>query len=389
MRPGLFPALLVAFCGFSGPVEAQGPPYTFVKLQVPGSIYTDATGINNSGHVVGTYYTSDFTRHGYVFDGNTYTTVDFPGAVHTFLFGIDASGRAVGSYSLSNSGGPWHSLMVEDGNFSSFDFPNRETDARAINGVGRIVGIYNSGPGTPDTGYLKIDDSYESISVSGATHTYALGINDASKIVGSYAGADGVLRGFMQNGPTLSTINFPLATQTFVGGINNADAMIGWSQKGSNAPRGFLMSGSRMRAFDVNLPGAVNGQPQALNDPGQVVGNYFSPECPLSCGFLATPQIGGVPACDQTLSLQYFAGTLTMRFVGLKTSAPFAWRVSLLALNTAVPLWSVALPAVPSPASRDVPFSFPAVGWVFGVSILSNAAGEAICADFAVVNTSI
>jgi uncharacterized membrane protein len=138
-RQGLGVALLVTFCGLTRPVEAQGPPYAFVKLQYPGSIYTDATGINNSGRVVGTYYLLDGMRHGYVFDGSTYTTVDFPGARHTFLFGIDVSGRTVGSYSLSSTGGPWHSLMVEGGNFTSFDFPNRETDARAINGVGRIV----------------------------------------------------------------------------------------------------------------------------------------------------------------------------------------------------------------------------------------------------------
>jgi hypothetical protein len=376
----------VAFCGFTRPVEAQGPPYTFVKLQYPGSIYTDATGINNSGHVVGTYYLPDGLRHGYVFDGSTYTTVDFPGAAHTFLFGIAPSGRTVGSYSLSIGGGFWHSLIEEDGNFTSFDFPNRETDARAINGAGRIVGIYNTGAGTPDTGYLKIDDSYESVSVANSQHTYALGINDASKISGSYVGSDGMLHGFLQTSGAVANINFPLANQTFVGGINNADAIVGWSQKGSNPTRGFVVSGTRLRAFDVNLPGAVGGQPQALNDSGQVVGNYFSPECLLGCAFLATPQLGGVPVCDQTLSLLYGGGTLTLRFTGLRTSMPLTWNVSLFALNTSLPLWSRSLPAIPSSVSLDVPFSVPPVGPVVGVSLFSNAAGEAICADFSAVN---
>lgn len=359
-----------------------------MKLQYPGAIYTDASGINNAGQVVGTYYLPDGMRHGYVYDGGTYTSVDFPGAMHTFLFGIGVSGRAVGSYSLSVGGTPWHSLISDHGNFTSFDFPNRETDARAINTAGRIVGIYNSGPGTPDTGYLKIDDSYESISVPGAQHTYPFGINDSGKVTGSYVGGDGILHGFLQSGGTISTINFPLATQTFVGGINNADAIVGWSQKGSNVPRGFLVSGTRMRAFDVSLPGALTSQPQALNDSGQVVGNYVSPDCLNGCGFLATPQLGGVPACDQTLSLFYGGGMLTMRFAGVRSSAPFTWNVSLIALNTSLTLWSRALPALTSPVSLDVPFSFPPVGPVIGVSLFTNAAGEAVCADFAVVNTS-
>src|SRR6185436_2714539 len=77
MARGLWLVLLVALFGFARPADAQGPPYTFVKLQFPGSVYTDATGINNSGRVVGTYYSADGKRHGYVYDGNTYTTIDF------------------------------------------------------------------------------------------------------------------------------------------------------------------------------------------------------------------------------------------------------------------------------------------------------------------------
>jgi hypothetical protein len=389
MQRGLCLALLVAFCGFSRPAAAQGSPYTFTKLQVPGSVYTDATGINNSGKVVGTYYASDGLRHGYVFDGSTYTTIDYPGAQHTFLFGIDASGRTVGSYSLSVGGTPWHSLVREGGNFTAFDYPNRETDARGINGAGRIVGVYNSGPGTPDFGYLKIDDAYESISVQGSQHVGAFGINDANKISGSYMSADGLWHGFLQTGGNLTTVNVPLASQTFVGGINNADTVVGWSQKGSNAPRAFLLSGFRLRTFDVNLPGVIAAsQAQALNDSGQVVGNYYGSGCPNGCGFLATPQVGGVPACDQSLTLQYSAGTLKMKFAGFRTSAPYTWSVLLFALNTWVPVGSATLQPVSPAVAFETSFAFPAVGNVVGLSMFTGATGEVACADFATVNAT-
>ena len=111
-------------------------------------------------------------------------------------------------------------------------------------------------------------------------------------------------------------------------------------------------------------------------------------DCPNGCGFLATPQIGGLGRCDQTLTLKYAGSTLTMG-LGLRTSIPFTWSVSLFALNTAIPLWSVPIPSVSPAVSFDVPFAgFPAVGQVFGVSALSAPTGEVVCADFATVLTS-
>jgi hypothetical protein len=386
-RRSLASALLIAFFGLSRSASAQGLPYTFVKLQVPGSVYTDATGVNNSGRVVGTYYGADGIRHGYVYDGTTYTTVDYPGALHTFLFGIDAAGRTVGSYSVASGNGPWHSMIVDSGNFTSFDFPSRESDARAINAGGRIIGIYNSGPGTADTGYMKVGNIFTNVSVPAAQHTYAFGINDAGKVSGSYVGADGLLHGFLKSGTTFGTVNFPSTTQTFIGGINNADAMVGWSQRGVNAPSGFLVTGLRLRAIDFDLQGASGGQPQALNDGGQVVGNYSSTECPQGCAFLATPRTDILPSCDQALSMQYAAGTLKMKFAALRTSVPFTWTVLVYALNAQLTLWSGPLAAVSPAFTFDVPLAFPAVGPVVGLSTLSRANGDVICADYAGVNT--
>ena len=124
-------AIFMAFVGATRTAGAQGPPYSFTKIQVPGSSSTDAGGINTSGQVVGTYRNADGTFHGFVFDGTTYSTVDFPGASFTYLFGIDASGRAVGSYSLINGLGPYHGFQVKNGTFDTFDFPDRETDGPA------------------------------------------------------------------------------------------------------------------------------------------------------------------------------------------------------------------------------------------------------------------
>jgi len=68
---------------------ASGPAWavdvTVTSLDVPGAAFTSADDINASGHVVGWHHPSFFpnNRHGYVYDGSTYTTLDFPGADRT------------------------------------------------------------------------------------------------------------------------------------------------------------------------------------------------------------------------------------------------------------------------------------------------------------------
>ena len=57
---------IVALCGFAQAAFAEGPPYTFTKIQVPGAVRTEASGINNAGQIAGTYWSSDGTVHGFV-----------------------------------------------------------------------------------------------------------------------------------------------------------------------------------------------------------------------------------------------------------------------------------------------------------------------------------
>jgi hypothetical protein len=39
---------------------------TFTQIDAPGAILTGASGINNSGAIVGDYITPDFRRHGFL-----------------------------------------------------------------------------------------------------------------------------------------------------------------------------------------------------------------------------------------------------------------------------------------------------------------------------------
>jgi probable HAF family extracellular repeat protein len=381
-------AICAAVLGAARIGYAQGPPYSFVRLQYPDALVTEAHGVNNSGHVVGTYYSQDGKPHGFKYDGVNYTTVDFPGAPFNYVFGVNAAGDMVGGYSTQTGIGPYHGFLFKagTGSFSTVDFPGQETDGRAINSSGTIVGIYDAAFGQPDHGWSKIGDTFESIDVDGARHTYVFGINDAGRISGTYADSNGRLHGWRRTGSTFSFIDFPGAYNTLVGGTNNSDTVVGWADLATKRS-GFVLSGLSFRVFDAAFPGVTATMPGAINDSGQIVGRYYSPDCPGSCAFLATPAPSAPKVCDQSMTLDYANNTLTNHF-SIATSTPLQWSVYLVALNTPIQLWTTPIPVVSPTLNFSVPLAgFPSVGPVFGLSILATPSGDAVCADFAYKNT--
>src|SRR4051812_28330883 len=89
-------------------------PLTFTQIDYPGSLSTDARGINNDGDIVGSYDSS----HGYLLSGGIFTTIDRPGALETRLKGINNAGQIVGTYNNEA-----HSFVLSGGTFTTIDFP--------------------------------------------------------------------------------------------------------------------------------------------------------------------------------------------------------------------------------------------------------------------------
>jgi len=83
---------------------AHATPYDFTTINVPGSYYTTAYGINNAGTVVGSYNdASGAPDHGFLYSGGNFATIDVPGAYATQVLGINNAGQIVGSYEDSRS----------------------------------------------------------------------------------------------------------------------------------------------------------------------------------------------------------------------------------------------------------------------------------------------
>lgn len=68
------------------------------KLNYPGSTFTQALGENNAGQVVGTYNDAKGNPHGFIYDNGAFHSIDVPSASGTVVNGINDAGRIVGFY---------------------------------------------------------------------------------------------------------------------------------------------------------------------------------------------------------------------------------------------------------------------------------------------------
>src|SRR5262245_43253210 len=82
--------------GLAGDAKAQ-QTYSFSTLDVPGSVHTEALGIDDLGQIVGGFV-DNTGGHGFLLDNGTYTTLD------VWATGINDSGQILGLGGLLDNG---------------------------------------------------------------------------------------------------------------------------------------------------------------------------------------------------------------------------------------------------------------------------------------------
>lgn len=98
-------------------------------------------------------------------------------------------------------------------------------------------------------------------------------------------------------------------------------------------------------------------------------------------------RLGNV-ACQDTLALTYANNTLTLNFM-LMAPANAVWTSWLTTNVGSTQMWSVPIPALPTPTPVSVPLSpFPKLGTVGVYSTLSTPAFGTICAEWQTIDTS-
>ncbi len=127
-----------------GFVDGNG---TFTAINYPGAPGTDPFGINDLSQIVGLYFDTNFTPHGFLYSSGTYSTIDFtsPNIFWSYCWGINNHGQIVGEYTDRQSA--LHGYTYSAGTFTGFDFPGTisGTEAHHVNDFGQIVGVYTTG----------------------------------------------------------------------------------------------------------------------------------------------------------------------------------------------------------------------------------------------------
>jgi probable HAF family extracellular repeat protein len=175
-----------------------------------------------------------------------------------------------------NSG--WFSYLDTGGTFTTVTVQGAtSTFASGVNTSGQIVGhYYDSSFNTH--GFLLSGSVLTTIDAPGAVQPYGTivtGLNGSGQVVGYYEDSAGVVHGFLWSAGTFTTIDYPEATGTYPTAINNSGVIVGYFTEATDSYRhGWERSGSTMTA--INVSGASETMPQGINTSGQIVGAYLN-----------------------------------------------------------------------------------------------------------------
>lgn len=217
----------------------------------PGATVTNATGINISGLVCGSFdvnvrgmpqdkkragfpdrLENIIVTHGFFFDGSIYTQFDLPGSDNTYVTAVNDAGDFCG-YGSTMEG--FNTGFVNIGGvLTAFSGPSGATiTPMGINNLGQIVGYYNT-PTAAKGFYREADGTLTyPIVYPNALYTTLTGINDAGLIVGFYTKVGFVTSGMVvQNFNLFTSYDHPDATNnlTYFGGVNNSNLISGFYQ---------------------------------------------------------------------------------------------------------------------------------------------------------------
>src|SRR5258708_3959725 len=107
------------FASVKGSAQAD---YIFTTIDVAGSFGTVASGINDTGQIVGSYNGVSINPYdGFLLSGGSYTTFDVPSAFSTHALGSNNVGQMVGGY--VDRLGTSHGFLRSGSSYTTLDLP--------------------------------------------------------------------------------------------------------------------------------------------------------------------------------------------------------------------------------------------------------------------------
>jgi hypothetical protein len=289
-------AAALATVGLAFPAIAQAAHFSFTTLDNPADpTFNQLLGINDAGVIAG-YFGSGAVGHpnkGYTI-APPYTTFEsdnLPGSVQTQATGINAADATTGFWSDTNLGSG-------DNNFGFIRFTRKNgshewfsVNDPAVGGtplVNQVLGINvdNNAAGfyvdangvSHGFAYLVNNDTFTQIDIPSAASTAATGINDRNLICGFFVTKTGNTLGFLKPEKGGAAIEFqvPGSTTTQLLGVNNNGIAVGFYLTKAQIPQGLYYDPATAQWQRVADPhGAMGTVVNGLNNVGQLVGFYM------------------------------------------------------------------------------------------------------------------
>ena len=182
-----FSALLAALLAISADSSGQtslGIAYKYSKITQPGWINISPNSINNSNVIVGSYESPD-SPHGFILSKGQVTTLDYPGADYTELTGINDNGVIVGHF--NTGGADDHGFIDRNGAITTLNFPGEVgfggTTLSDISDNGQIIGFVWTGSDTRQA-FVFTNGQFKTFSVPNSRLTLPNGISSLGVMVG-------------------------------------------------------------------------------------------------------------------------------------------------------------------------------------------------------------
>jgi hypothetical protein len=170
----------------------------FTAVSFPKSSGTQATGINDTGEIVGLYLDSSGLSHGFSKIGTKYAGIDIKGDSNTVAWGVNNKGQI--TVYATNSAGDFDSFLNTGTKFKNIDNPSAKgglgTIVHTPNNKGDIDGTYYDSASAERGWLLHGGKYYDVADPNGPTISRADGLNDKLEIVGRYTPSAGGNVGF-------------------------------------------------------------------------------------------------------------------------------------------------------------------------------------------------
>lgn len=281
------------------------------------------------------------------------TEVARPGAAMTALWDINNSGTMVGYSSIGDTA----SAFVYDGtSFTTLSGPLGSTSSFAlgISDTGKVVGSYLTAPLGSSHGFIYSSGIYTPFDIPGANETFLRGISpDGRYISGYYSNATQTGVGFVYDTllGTLADLSAPDSVFTIPQGINGAGIVVG-SDILSGPPvtrPGFLYDIATGVRVDQSIAGATRTALRSIDDSGVLAGWFVDSAGQHGfVGSLSSFEQIDFPGAEATtvegsnnagfLVGLFFIGDTNHAFIATPVSEPSTW--GLFAVGLGVLAWA-------------------------------------------------